>query len=466
MTKRYKKIKTILLILLLPYFFLSNISISDIKNTINTVNALEQFDYTLKNGLKVKILKDKNRNYTSLGVIYNIGAEMELASESGLAHFFEHMTFHRTDGTHYLDVYKELGISANAFTSNYRTVYHAHFPNHLLGKALEIESFRMNTLDIDEKILEKEKNVVVEELQLRDESSLLNMMGTNMLDNFFTQNKGAIVGGYKQSVRDISLESVLHFYNMYYTPQNAEVFIIGNIDEKTTLTLIKKYFENIKKADIKTNIITQEYKFNDIAVDKTIILEKKEVPINKLYIGLEAPTIVSEDLKTNLSYILLNKVLLDGRSSILHKYFVKETKLALSVDAENYNFYEPFHTSLAKSYFDIVITINGNEKPAMIKDKLLNYIDKILLGDVKIDVTSLLHAKNKLVTSILDSIDYSGPIYELFYLHLALGRIGVKADNIDSLIDSIYSISTQDLQDALHNLFKDKTRIFGYVSKI
>lgn len=461
MKKIYNKVN-VQIIFCLSLVLLFYISTPNIY--INNAKALEQFEYELENGLKITIVKDKNRNYTSLGVIYKVGGEMEMPYESGLAHLFEHLTFNnKTNGTHYIDVLEKSGIIGNAFTSNYRTVYHAHFPNHLIENVLKVESARMKSLDIDESILEKEKNIVIEELKLRDEFSLLQIMSHNMEDTFFARNKGALVSGYKACIENTSLNTVTNFYDIFYTPQNTEIFIIGNVNQKNTLSLIKKYFGNIKRTEKQKNEVIQEYNFNNVPVEKFIILETEEVPLNKLYMALEAPTINSADLKTNLAYVLLNNILLDGRSSMLYKHFIKDNKSALSIGSQ-YSILSPFHTSLAKSYFDINITMNGDIKPSIIKDELVLYIGNILSRKIEIDNTSLNRAKNQLISSILDSIDYSGP-KEIFFLHLILKEIGIKADGIEKLKEEILNISVEDIYDALSKSFINKTKIFGYLQR-
>src|SRR4051794_9370707 len=103
--------------------------------------------YTLPNGLKVALHRDRSVPRVTVCVAYHVGSKNEKAGRTGFAHFFEHMMFRGTKNVPNYDIpLQEAGAQSNAFTSEDMTVYFETVPSNFLERALYLEAERLADL--------------------------------------------------------------------------------------------------------------------------------------------------------------------------------------------------------------------------------------------------------------------------------------------------------------------------------
>ncbi len=119
---------------------------------------IEQF--TLSNGLRVILSKDRSVPVVSIAVYYDVGSRNEKEGRTGFAHLFEHMMFQGSD------VFNA-GGTMNGTTSTERTNYFETLPSNHLPLALWLESDRMRSLKVTQENLDNQRNAVQEEKRLR-----------------------------------------------------------------------------------------------------------------------------------------------------------------------------------------------------------------------------------------------------------------------------------------------------------
>ena len=126
-----------------------------------------EFDFfTLDNGLRVLLHLDSKSNVVTSNILYDVGSKHEDPDFTGLAHLFEHLMFSGTKNHSNFDSFLEkVGAQNNAFTSSDLTNYYITIPSNNLEHALYIESDRMLNLNVSQKNLDIQKNVVIEEFK-------------------------------------------------------------------------------------------------------------------------------------------------------------------------------------------------------------------------------------------------------------------------------------------------------------
>ena len=112
-----------------------------------------KFDkFTLKNGLKVIVHKDKSTPIVAINILYNVGSRDENPNKTGFAHLFEHLMF---GGSKNIPVYDKplqlVGGENNAFTNTNITNYYLTLPKDNIETGFWLESDRMNQLAFSEK---------------------------------------------------------------------------------------------------------------------------------------------------------------------------------------------------------------------------------------------------------------------------------------------------------------------------
>src|ERR687892_89027 len=135
---------------------------------------------TLDNGLRVLLLEDRRSPIVTVQTWYRVGSRNEARGATGIAHFLEHLMFRGT-AKHGPGVFARLvernGGQDNAFTSQDVTSYFVNIAADRLDLVLELEADRMHNLVLDPKIIDAERQVVIEERRTRTEDDPGGVLG-------------------------------------------------------------------------------------------------------------------------------------------------------------------------------------------------------------------------------------------------------------------------------------------------
>src|SRR5574341_34573 len=208
------------------------------------------FTYTrLSNGLRVVISEDHSAPVFSIAVNYNVGSRDERKGRTGFAHLFEHMMFKGSEnvgtGEHFVLVFNN-GGDMNGTTNQDRTVYYERLPANQLDLALYLESDRMRSLAVTQEHLDNQRQAVQEERRLRVDNQPYGRTYETILElayeNFAYEHSPI---GSMADLNAATLDDVKAFFKIYYAPNNAVLSIVGDVDPKTTLAKVEKYFGSI-----------------------------------------------------------------------------------------------------------------------------------------------------------------------------------------------------------------------------
>ncbi|MCQ2284784.1 MAG: insulinase family protein [Bacteroidales bacterium] len=205
----------------------------------------------LQNGLRL-IHKKTDSPVSNFGVFVNAGTRDESADQMGLAHFVEHTIFKGTEKRNAYRIISRMeavGGDLNASTSKEETYFHTSFLSVDYPRAVELLSDVFFHATFPEKELEKEKTVVLEEINYyKDTPSEL------IIDDFedliFQDHPlGKNILGTRQSVRKIKREGILNFIAQNYTLNNVVLASVGNISTEKLVRLCNRYFGCEQIAD-------------------------------------------------------------------------------------------------------------------------------------------------------------------------------------------------------------------------
>jgi predicted Zn-dependent peptidase len=127
----------------------------------------------LDNGLTVLSMNKKDVDSISIEIWVKVGSRYENSSISGLSHFIEHMNFKGTSTRSAQDIAEEIdaiGGYLNAYTSKENTVYSVKVLKEYLPLSIEILSDIIFNSVYEEEEIEREKNVVLQELAQTEDS--------------------------------------------------------------------------------------------------------------------------------------------------------------------------------------------------------------------------------------------------------------------------------------------------------
>lgn len=280
----------------------------------------------LGNGLKVLLLEEHKAPVVTIHVWYRVGARNEQPGTTGLSHLLEHMMFKGTSKVgpgQFSRIIRKNGGRDNAFTSEDYTGYFETFASDQIELALELEADRMRNLLLDQKEVESEKKVVMEERRLRTDddpvSALREAMGAAA---FQAHPYRQPIIGWMTDIERITREDLVRYYNAYYVPNNAVLIVVGDFNSDDLLPKIRQHFGPIPKGVDPPAVRAVEPEQRG---ERRVLL-KKEAELPFVFMGYHVPNLNHPD---NFALEVLAYILSGGKSARIYKSLVYEKQLAL-----------------------------------------------------------------------------------------------------------------------------------------
>lgn len=205
--------------------------------------------YVLPNGLRVIMVPQAASLATTFLVLVEAGSKYETSKINGVSHFLEHLCFKGTKKRPTaLDITSELesvGSVYNAFTGHEATGYFAKVRAEKLDTALDIIADIYVNPVFDAKEIEKEKGVVIEELNMYEDMPMRKVgdLFTSLL--YGNQPAGWDIGGTKEVIRSLRREDIVKYRKEHYVAKATTVIVAGSFNQNKILKDIKKAFKNI-----------------------------------------------------------------------------------------------------------------------------------------------------------------------------------------------------------------------------
>jgi predicted Zn-dependent peptidase len=283
------------------------------------------FYKTFDNGLRLVINKLDGILSVSAGVLVKTGSMNETEKENGISHFIEHVMFKGTTSRSAFDISDQIdriGAQINAFTSKELTCYYTKSTKEHVEKTLEILADIFFNSVFDSKELEKEKGVIIEEINMSEgtpEDICLDLLAKSYYGD---SGLGQTILGPVKNIRSFTSESVRNYMNKYYTADNVIISLAGNVDVEKTVEFIEKYFvNNFKKTksakQVKSKIVTPQKLY-------------KCKKIEQSHVGFVMNGFTAND-KLSDAFAIANTVLGGGMSSRLFQKIREELGLCYSI---------------------------------------------------------------------------------------------------------------------------------------
>ena len=216
---------------------------------------------SLKNGFSYVILPNEvpeGRFEAHLEILS--GSAHELESQQGMAHLLEHVAYM---GSPKRQLISGTGSRTNAYTDFHHTVFFAacpvNTPDQFWKKPMLPMAFDalldVMTTKVDEDRLEKERSAVLSEasmvnkMEYRVECQVLGTLHSeNRISTRFPIGKIPLIEKWTK-------EEVQTYHSMHYVPENVILYVVGDVDVKTTIDLIEQKFGNLKSKNDSRELI-------------------------------------------------------------------------------------------------------------------------------------------------------------------------------------------------------------------
>lgn len=392
--------------------------------------------FVLKNGIRL-IHQETSSPVSHFGVIINAGSRDEEAEEQGMAHFIEHVIFKGTNtrkSFHILSRIEDVGGELNAYTTKEETAVYATFLSEYYQRSMELISDILINSTFPAKELEREKEVIVEEINsYKDSPSEL------IFDEFeeilFDGHPIARnILGTPELLKTFNKNSILKFIDENYDTDQMVLSSVGNLPMAKLIRLAEKYFGQIPEK-IRTKKRLSEYLYRP---EKRVV--QKDTYQAHCIIGNIAPDLFSP---RRMQMVLLNNIL-GGPSmnSRLNMVLRERNGMAYNVES-NYTGY--FDTGEFSVYF-------GTDKENLDQAMWLVERELSLMKEKPMGIIQLSRAKKQLIGQLAIAAESHED------LMLSIGKSYLFFDKVDTLeivFKKIEEITSREIQDIANEIFDE-----------
>jgi zinc protease len=292
-------------------------------------------EFSLANGLRLIVKEDHRAPTVVQQLWYRAGSMDEAPGVTGVAHVLEHMMFKGTRSVgpeEFSRIVAEAGGRENAFTSTDYTVYFEQVHRDRLPLVMRLEADRMANLIIRPEEFAREIKVVMEERRWRTEDRPRSLLEENLLATAFAAHpyKWPVIG-WMQDLQKMTWRDAVQWYKQWYSPNNATLIIVGDVDAEQVFNLAKRYYGPVAKKSVPTRKTIEEPPQRGIK--HVTVKAPAELPFVRL--AFKAPTLrdVTNDWEP-FAVSLLVQILGGDDAARLNQILVREARVATSASAE------------------------------------------------------------------------------------------------------------------------------------
>lgn len=402
--------------------------------------------FRLSNGLRVVVEEIDYVNSVSVGLWVENGSRNEDETNNGISHFIEHMLFKGTEkrtAKQIAESIEDVGGQINAFTGKEATCFYTKVLDSHLELSLDVLSDMLLNSKFAEEDIEKEKGVVIEEINMSEDSP------EDVLSDLHCKaawGKDAIslpILGISESVRSFSKSQITDYVSSTYIPENSVLSIAGKFDAKSIEKHIEKYFGHWNSSNKKiTTYSSPKILINYLFKNKTI--EQLHMSL-----GIQGVETGNEDI---YPLLVLNNLFGGGASSILFQKLREEKGMCYSI----YSYLSTFENT---GLISIYTGLNPNyaaDAISLIKEEVEIFCRNGITEDM------LRKSKEQLKGSyILGLESTSSRMFSNGKSTMFLNRINVPAD----IIKKVDNIDMNKINEVMESTFKKGIRNSAFVGE-
>lgn len=391
----------------------------------------------LSNGIPLLMERVTDIQSFTMGVFVKTGARNEYPHEQGISHYIEHMMFKGTESRSAKEISEIIdynGGNMNAYTSRDTTCYYVKMLSTKLPVAVDIFSDMFLNSTFTEENLEKERNVILEEIKMYEDIPEETIHDENI--SFVLKNEyGNNVLGTEETLKNIDKKVFMNYFKNKYCPENIGISIAGNFDFDEVTSLMEGSFGKLENTPARKEIAS------DFVISTGENIQKRECNQVHLCFNTEGVSTRHED-----RYVMgiLADILGGNMSSRLFQKIREERGLVYSVYCYLTNFEEGgvftiYAGTSEESYREVIRLIE--EELELIKN------EGILEEELE-------RAKNQIISSLTFALENSrGKMIRMWNSYQLYGRV----IDVEEIMDIISKIDREDIKRLAEKLFRKES---------
>ena len=413
-------------------------------------------DFVLANGLELVVIPDHRAPVVTHMIWYKVGSADETPGTSGLAHFLEHLMFKGTakhPTGQFSQVVSRMGGRENAFTSYDYTGYFQRVPSEKLKTVMEFEADRMTGLQLTDKVVLPERDVILEEQNQRVRNNPRARLGEQIDAALFVNSPyGRPVIGWRPEMEKLTRDDAINFYRRFYGPNDAVVVIAGDVEPQKALELARETYGKIKRRS--TILPRHRPQEPPPVAARTVTLADARVEQPIIQRSYLVPSFRTGQRGESDALEVLAHVLGNGSNSRLYNGLVVDKKVAVSAGA----WYDS--TALDMTKFGIY----GAPRQGVTLPQLEAAIDDVIKQVIAKGVTAdeLERAKTRLIADAVYAHDSQASMARWYGEALTTGS---TVSDVEHWPDRIRAVTAAQVQDAARRWLRKRRSVTGYLIK-
>ncbi len=208
----------------------------------------------LPNGLRMITVPMPSFETATVLVMVGAGSRYETKLNNGISHFLEHMAFKgtqkRPNAMAISSLIDGIGGEFNAFTSKEYTGYYIKAQSNHIELSLDLLSDMLNNSVFDEKEIEKEKGVIIEEINMYEDTPMRNLGDVYERVLYDDTPMGWDTAGTKDVISKVTRNDFVEYMKSLYSADNMTVIVAGGLDSTKVEDMVKKYFGGMPQFPI------------------------------------------------------------------------------------------------------------------------------------------------------------------------------------------------------------------------
>ncbi len=400
---------------------------------------------TLENGLRIFFNPCSTLRSAIVGVWVGSGSRYEAKENNGISHFIEHIVFKgskKRNGLEIAEGMDEIGAQVNAYTTKEYTFYYVKALDYQILKGADILFDMLCNPALDEKDIETEKGVILEEISMCEDDPS---------DVCYEVNEGAVFDGTSLSLQILGTRDTVAAFNKQdiiaymaenYLPERTVIGVSGSFNEEEMLKKIKEYFSFFKSKN-------KPLFFYDVPFNKAYTLKNMPTEQTHIMLCFNGVGIEHSDLYP-LQLVMF--ILGTGTSSLLNQRIREQLGLVYSIDSWLGRY-------MGGGYIAVSMSLQEKSEEKAIKEavKIIGSFPCIVTQR-QVDI-----AKEKLISSLIMSREHPQSKFSSEGRNLLMLSKVIEDDDI---INKIKAITLSDVKNAAEKYLKLKDISFTAVGKV
>lgn len=378
--------------------------------------------HTCSNGVRIVAEHIPFVRSVAIGIWVKAGSRYEETEMKGISHFLEHMLFKGTTSRtarEIAEAFDAIGGQVNAFTSKEYTCYYAKVLDEKAEYALDILSDMFFNSIFDEEELEKEKNVVLEEISMYEDAPDELVQELLSKASYGEHPLAYSVLGTKNTLLAIERDDLERYRARFYTPENIVISVAGNFSDSLIRSIEEKF------GSFRSSGETVQWKQATFCPDK--ISKNKEIEQSHLCIGFLGLPFGHERI---YELSILNNVIGGSMSSRLFQEIREEKGWAYSVYS--------YHSAFSDTGLLVIYAGTAPDQTEIVFDAIMKTVQT--LKQEGITRQELENSKAQLKGNLMLSLESTNSRMSRNGKNELLLK---KLKSIDEILDSIESVTLE-----------------------